>query len=58
MQQYLAYTQKDGHLYAITFEWPDGALDLPIAEPRPGTRVSLLGHDGDLPWRYADGRLY
>ncbi len=57
MQQYLAYTQKDGHLYAITFEWPNGELDLPIAEPRRETRVTLLGHDGDLPWRYADGRL-
>ena len=57
LQQYLAYTQKDGHLYAITFEWPDGELDLPIAEPRPGTRVSLLGHEGELPWRFVDGMV-
>jgi alpha-L-fucosidase len=57
LQQYLAYTQKDGNLYAITFEWPAGELKLPIAEPRPGTRVSLLGHEGELPWRYADGRV-
>ena len=57
MQQYLAYTQKDGNLYAITFEWPDGELDLPIAEPPRGTRITLLGHDGELPWRYADGML-
>ena len=57
LQQYLAYTQKDGHLYAITFEWPDGELELPIPEPPPGTRVSLLGHEGDLPWRYADGMV-
>jgi alpha-L-fucosidase len=57
LQQYLAYTQKDGDLYAITFEWPDGELKLPIAEPTPGTRVSLLGHEGDLPWRYADGQV-
>jgi len=57
MQQYLAYTQKDGNLYAITFEWPDGELDLPIAEPPRETRITFLGHDGELPWRYADGML-
>ena len=57
LQQYLAYTQKDGNLYAITFEWPDGELNLPIPEPPPGTRVTLLGHDGELPWRYADGMV-
>ena len=57
MRQYLAYTQKDGDLYAITFEWPDGYLELPIPEPPPGTRISLLGRDGDLPWRYRAGSL-
>lgn len=57
LQQYLAYTQKDEHLYAIIFEWPDGELNLPIPEPPPGTRVTLLGHDGELPWRYADGMV-
>ena len=56
-QQYLAYTQKDGYLYAITFEWPDGELDLPIPEPPPGTRATLLGHEGELPWRFVDGRV-
>jgi hypothetical protein len=56
-QQYLAYTQKDGNLYAITFEWPDGELKLPIAEPPPGIRVSLLGREGELPWRHADGQV-
>ena len=57
LQQYLAYTQKDGHLYAITFEWPDGELSLPIPEPPPGTRFTLLGHEGDLPWRFSDGMV-
>ncbi len=56
-QQYLAYTRKDGNLYAITFEWPDGELKLPIAEPPPGTRVSLLGTEGELPWLYQDGQV-
>ncbi len=57
LQQYLAYTQRDGHLYAITFEWPDDELEVPIVEPPPGTRITLLGHEGDLPWRYADGMV-
>jgi len=57
MRQHLAYTQKNGHLYAITFEWPNGELDLPIPEPPPGTSVTLLGHEGELPWRYEDGTL-
>jgi len=57
MRQYLAYTQKDGDLYAIAFEWPDGELELPIPEPAPETRVTLLGRDGELPWRHADGVL-
>ena len=56
-QQYVAYTQKDGNLYAITFEWPYGELKLPIAEPPPGTRVSLLGTEGELPWLYQDGQV-
>jgi hypothetical protein len=57
MRQHMAYTQKEGDLYAITFEWPDGYLELPIPEPPPGTRVSLLGRDGELPWRYRAGSL-
>lgn len=56
-QQYLAYTQKNGNLFAITFEWPDGELKLPIAELPPGTRVSLLGTEGELPWLYQDGQV-
>jgi hypothetical protein len=56
-QEYLAYTTKGNTLYAITFEWPDGELALPLPEPPPGTRVTLVGRDGVLPWRYADGTL-
>ncbi len=56
-QRYLAYTQRDGHLYAITFEWPDGELALPIPEPPADTRIRLLGLEGWLPWRYEDGAV-
>jgi alpha-L-fucosidase len=58
MQQYMAYTCKDGNLYAITFEWPDAELALPISEPQAGTRVQLLGLERDLAWRYAGDTLY
>ncbi len=57
-QRYLAYTQNDGDLFAITFEWPDSELALPIPEPRHGTAIQLLGLDRDLSWRYADGTLF
>jgi len=58
MQPYLAYTTRDGNLYAITFEWPNDDLMLPIPEPQPGTRIRLLGLERDLPWRYSSDTLY
>ncbi len=58
LQEYLAYTTKGDTLYAITFEWPDGELALPIPEPPPGTRVSLVGRDGALPWRHASDTVF
>jgi alpha-L-fucosidase len=58
MQEYLAYTRVDGNLYAITFEWPDAELALPIPEPQAGTRIRLLGLERDLDWRYQGDTLY
>jgi alpha-L-fucosidase len=58
LRRHLVYTQKDGDLFAITFEWPDGELALPIPEPRSGTRIRLLGLERDLPWRHEAGTLY
>lgn len=58
MQRYLVYTQNNGHLYAITLEWPAGdELVLPVDAPPPGTRVRMLGRDEPLSWRYADGAV-
>jgi alpha-L-fucosidase len=57
-QPYLAYTRNGDDLFAILLEWPDGELALPIDAPAPGTRVTLLGRDGELPWRHANGTLY
>jgi len=58
MQQYLAYTSKDDDLYAITFEWPDAELALPVPEPPAGTRIRLLGLERDLAWRQEGDTLY
>ncbi len=58
LQQYLGYTVNNDNLYAITFEWPGKELELKLDEPLPPTRVSLVGRDGELPWRYENGTLY
>lgn len=52
------YTRKGDDLYAHLLEWPDGELALPVPEPRPGTRIRLLGLERDLPWRYGEDTLY
>jgi hypothetical protein len=58
MQRYLAYTQREGNLYAISFEWPDGELALPISAPPSDLRIRLLGLDRELPWRSAGDTVY
>ena len=57
MRQYIAYTHNHGNLYATCFDWPGNELALPIERPRQGTRITLLGRDGELPWNYRDGQL-
>jgi hypothetical protein len=54
MERYLAYTQREGNLYAIFFDWPEGELHIPIPPPPAGRRLRILGLDRDLTWR-ADG---
>jgi len=57
LERHLAYTQKNGDLYAIFFEWPEEELALPISPPPPDLRIRLLGIDRALPWRVEDGIL-
>ncbi len=57
MRQYVAYTRNHGNLYAISFEWPDDQFVLPLSEPAPGTKISLLGRQGALDWTWENGQL-
>ncbi len=57
-ERYLAYTQREGNLYAIFFEWPDGELGLPIPPPREGQLIRILGLDRQLSWRVDEGMVW
>jgi len=54
----MAYTQKDGDLFAIFFEWPDRELALPLSPPPTDLEIRLLGLDGALPWRARGDTVY
>jgi len=58
LERHLAYTQKNGNLYTIFFEWPEEELALPISPPPSDLRIQLLGIDRDLPWRVEGDILY
>ena len=58
MERYLAYTQREGNLYAIFFEWPDGEFALPVPTPSPDLKIRLLGLDRNLPWRSEGDIVY
>ncbi|GAJ11856.1 unnamed protein product, partial [marine sediment metagenome] len=58
MKQYIAYAQNHGNVYAISLEWPEKELVLNIPQPSEDTKVSLMGREGLLPWRYENGKMY
>lgn len=57
LKNYVAYTQKGNTVYAILLEWQDGECVLNIDKPVDNARISLLGRDGNLPWKYENGKL-
>ena len=57
LERYMAYTQKNGDLFAIFYSWPDGELALPIAPPQTPVTIRLLGRDEELPWRAEGDRI-
>jgi len=57
MQQHIAYTQNNGNIYAIAMEWPDDELALTVKAPSKNAKVSLLGYEGSLKWKYENGKM-
>ena len=53
----IAYTQKDENIYATAFFWPENELILKVPNPGSKARISLLGLDRELNWKYENGKL-
>jgi len=58
MQTFLCYTQNNGNIYAISFEWPDTELVLTIPNPGEKAKVKLLGVDKILDWKHEEDKMY
>lgn len=58
MQTYLCYTQSQGKIYAISFEWPDDELVLDLPNPGKNAKVRMLGIDRKLNWKYENGKMH
>ncbi len=57
MKTYIAYTQKGNNIYAILLEWQDDQCVLNIDKPTDNATITLLGREGNLPWKYENGQL-
>lgn len=57
LKSYIAYTHKDNNIYAILFEWQDDQCILNIDKPADNAKVSMLGREGYLPWKYENNRM-
>lgn len=57
MKTYIAYTQKGNNIYAILLEWQDDQCVLNIDKPADNAIITLLGREGNLPWKYENGQL-
>ena len=56
-QPNICYTQSDDTLYSIALYYPEEQLILNIDQPDDNLKVTLLGCDKILPWKYKDGQL-
>lgn len=43
-------TKDRRYTYAILTEWPGREITLATAQPKPGTKVTLLGYSTPIPW--------
>jgi len=53
----LRFTRKGSDLYALFPEWPAGEVRIDGIERTEGLTVELLGFDGPVEWRTANGSL-
>lgn len=58
MQTHLAYTQKEGKVFAISFDWPEDELILNIPNPGNNAKVRMLGLNRDLDWKYEGDKMH
>jgi alpha-L-fucosidase len=58
MERYLAYTQREGDLFAVFFDWPEAELRLPIPPPSEGQKLRILGLERELSWRTDGEAVY
>ncbi|MEM9143219.1 MAG: alpha-L-fucosidase C-terminal domain-containing protein, partial [Bacteroidota bacterium] len=49
--------RKGKELYAISPTFPKGELIIKKVKPSKSTKVTLLGHPGELPYEYKGGNL-
>ena len=56
----IRFTCKKDTVYAFTYSWPKDelVLDAHIKQPPAKTRVSLIGLDKQLPWKYENGKIH
>ena len=52
------FMAKDDAVYAITTNWPKTELLFDIPKPSADTAVTLLGRDGNLKWKYNNGKIH
>ena len=57
LETYICYTQNNGIIYAISFEWPENQLVLSVKEPSVNSKITMLGLDRKLNWTYNNGKL-
>jgi alpha-L-fucosidase len=57
LDTYICYTQNNGNIYAISFEWPEDQLVLSIEEPSANSKITMLGLDRTLNWTYGNEKL-
>ena len=52
------YTAEGDDLYAICLKWPGAPLILNTPKPTEGTRITMLGHKGEIEWKMQNGALH